>query len=364
MPLNQCSLQEHFTWFLSNPKTMVGGMISIFEPAKLSAIERSVSTSTASSLDRLPLELLHMICASLDFRSLSRLSRTSLRNKAIVESHPPYHNLMKYAPRTLNALGKTRLISAHSSALLHAALRSAQCLSCGQYGAFLFLPTCERICRLCLIRNHSFWMIPETKAKKCFDLAQRHLNKIPVMYSIPDMYNVGHYSSCGRRRRLYDVKSVKKLAIKTHGSETKLKELVPALPSLSFGDEVDEYHLFNAILNAPLEPYQSDPLTILKEKGAWDDWCGMASIHFPSLPSQDSLESGLWCVGCEHLHSNYSKLDSTTISRLVPADVEPRDYFNGMKYRARSKADFLEHVQNCHGVEMLISESGDTSDYR
>lgn len=353
------------TWFLSNPKNMVGGMISISEPAKPSAIQRSVSTSATSSLDRLPLELLHMICSLLDFRSLSRLSCTSFRNKAIVESLPAYRDLMKYAPRTLNALGKTRLISVHSSALLHTTLRSARCVSCGEFGAFLFLPTCERICRLCLIRNHSFWMIPETQAKKCFDLAQRHLNKIPVMYNVPGWCNVGHHSSCWRRRRLYDAKSVKKLAIKIHGSETEVKELVPAQPSANYGDEVDRYHLFKAILNAPLEPLQSDPLMIPKEKRtAWDDWCGMASIYFPSLLSQNSLESGLWCVGCEHLASNFSKLDPGTVSRLAPRDVEPRDFFEGMKYRARSKADFLEHIQNCYGVEMLISESGDTSDYR
>jgi hypothetical protein len=166
-------------------------MISIFKPARLLEIQRNDDTSSAGSLDSLPLELLHSICASLDFQSLSRLSRTSLRGKAIVESLPAYRDLMKYAPYTLNALGKTGLISVHSPTMLHAALHSENCVSCGEYGAFLFLPTCERVCYECLQRNASFWVVSTRQARKYFNLTERQLKSEPYMRNIPGYYLCG-----------------------------------------------------------------------------------------------------------------------------------------------------------------------------
>jgi hypothetical protein len=57
-----------------------------------------------------------------DFQYLLRVSHVSLRGRAIVKSLPAYRNLLEYAPHALAALGRTRLISLHSIATLHATL--------------------------------------------------------------------------------------------------------------------------------------------------------------------------------------------------------------------------------------------------
>ena len=89
----------------------------------------------------------------LDFKTLSDISKTCLRAIEVLKSVPEYRDLMRHAPQALAALVETRLIRYHLVATVHATLLSADCKSYGKYGAFLFLPTCERYCYHCLWRN-------------------------------------------------------------------------------------------------------------------------------------------------------------------------------------------------------------------
>lgn len=363
MSLEQWSPEELVTRLSYQSRDILKGMISISDPAKLSAVQHHDSLSSAGFLDNLPLELLHLICDLLDFRSLSRISRTSFLGKMIIESLPAYRDLMEFAPHTLSALGKTGLISVHSSAILHAELLSMHCVSCRKYGAFLFLPTCERCCYECLRRNQSLRVIPQALAKKCFNLTQTQLKTIPIMYSIPGRYFVGHTISRQRRQRLVSVKSAKRLAIMVHGSTNKVAELVPAQPPRGVTEKtLQEYHTFRYLLDAPLEPLHSDPLAMPSEKNVpSDDCCGMASIHFPSLTVENSLESGLWCRGCEYTFERlrFGKLSAHTVSGLSYPGVDPFFTLMGMQRRARSKSEFLDHIQCCYGVRKLLSQSSE-----
>lgn len=172
------------------PRHIVRGMIKITEPAKPLSNWRTLPSSPLGALDTLPLELLHTIFAMLDFRTLSHITRTCLRGIQVVRSLPEYRDLMRHAPEALAALGKTRLIFHHLATTIHATLLSADCISCGSYGAFLFLPTCERCCYHCLWRNQSLWVVPITTAKKCFGLSTSGAKTLPIMRSLPGKYHV------------------------------------------------------------------------------------------------------------------------------------------------------------------------------
>ena len=75
-----------------------------------SSLTSKSELSFLGKLDALPLELLHAIFLMLDFRTLSRLSRTCLRGVAVIESLPQYRDLTTHAPRAVGALGATRII--------------------------------------------------------------------------------------------------------------------------------------------------------------------------------------------------------------------------------------------------------------
>lgn len=178
------------------------GMIRKVTPAKPSCIRRQSLQSSLGLLDRLPAELLLLTLELLDFQSLSRMSRVSLRGKAVVEGLPAFREMMQHAPETLPALGQTRLLKYHSSSLLRQTLRSAKCASCFSFAGFLFLPTCERVCFECLHENRALWLMTRAQAKRCFRLTDKQLATIPTLYSIPGTYNVMFLISRRRMIRL------------------------------------------------------------------------------------------------------------------------------------------------------------------
>ena len=290
----------------------------------------------------------------LDFRSLSRLSRVSLQGNEVVTSLPAYRNLIEHALHALAALGHTRLISLHSANALYGTLLSEQCISCGEYGAFLFLPTCERCCYECLCSNQSLWVIPTTLARKCFDLTLSQLKQLPIMQSIPGVYFVGHKISRQRQLKLTSVKAAKELGIMIHGSTKNMAENLTARRSGGITEK--EYHTFRWLQNAPLQPLCQD-LSRLPTEGNIpnDDCCGMASVPFPSLLKNSTLENGLWCRGCDLIFERYRfrLLALNVVSDLVPPGYDAFRIFLGMQCRARSNAGFLEHITHCHGAREL-----------
>ena len=86
-----------------------------------------------------------------------------------------------------------------------------------------------------------------------------------------------------------------------------------------------------------------------------DDCCGMASIPFPSLLQNDTLDNGLWCRGCDRTFERYrfGQLAPDVVSDLVPPGCDALRSYPGMQCRARSNAGFLDHITHCHGAQEL-----------
>lgn len=170
------------------PRHVFEAMINILETPMTPQVHRQARMPSFGDLDALPLELLHRIFVMLDFTSLSSIFVTCVRGAACVESLPEYRDLMRHTPKALAALGNIGLIRLHSAATIHASLRSKDCESCGDFGPFLFLPTCKRCCYLCLRENQSFWVVPLSVAEECFQLSASQARALPQMRSIPGRY--------------------------------------------------------------------------------------------------------------------------------------------------------------------------------
>lgn len=350
------SKEELLSNLSHRPRYILNGVISVDESTKptFPKIERNVQTSMGL-LDNLPLELLHATFNYLDLQSLSRVSRVSLRGKAVIESLPAYRDLSLSARHIFATLSRARVIGLHSAAALHGALRSDRCTSCGKYGAFLFILSSERCCFVCLSRNQSFWMIPLAVAGDCFDLTQKDLKALPTMRSIPGKYFVQHRISRQRSIRLTSVKAAKELALKVHGS---IEAMASNLAAKRMHITRTSYHKTRWLQGAPLQPLSQDPWTLeIISNTPTDDFCGMGSVPFPSM-SGSSIENGLWCRGCERTFELYrsQKLDRSVVSRLVPLNCEPFQFFRGMQYCARSEAEFLEHAKHCYSATEVITK--------
>ncbi|KAK2805004.1 hypothetical protein FQN51_001098 [Onygenales sp. PD_10] len=357
MASDLCASEDLLSRLSCRPEHLLESMIRIHDPARFLSIKRDARGSSLGSLDVLPLELLYLTFNVMDFQSLSRICCVSLRGKAVVESLPGYYRLVQHAPRMLGALARTRLIRFHSTSTLYQALLSERCRSCGEFGPFIFLPTCERCCYECLHRNQSFWVIPTSMAEKCFKLTKHQLEGVPFMCGIPGTYSVGHHVSRKRKVRLVSVRAAKEVAIKIHGS---IAAIAPTGPVMGEGGaRIREFHTYKSLLDAPLEPLSQNPSTLPSQEIApRDRYCGMASVPFPSLQPDGSVEHGLWCRGCALMWEDYrfGQLASDVVTQLSVPEVSTYYVLLGRRQRARSKPEFLEHIKSCHGALELAPE--------
>lgn len=351
----QFSQEEVLGHLAYRPHYILRRVILVDESAKLSFsnIQRNCQSSIGR-LDELPIELLHAIFEILDLESLSRVSRVSLRGKNIVESLPAYRDLLLSAGHIFRILSRTRVINRHSSATLHAALHADRCVSCGDYGAFLFLLTFERCCIACISGNQSLWMVPLSVAGDCFNLTKTELKTLPTMRSIPRKYSVKNSVSRQRPIRLTSVKAAKERALQVHGSiDAMARSLAEKRPHMT----LTKFYKTRWLQDAPLQPLSQDPLTLeYVSNTPNDDFCGMGCVPFPSMTGSN-IETGMWCRGCERTSQLYhdQKLNASEVSWLVPPGCETYRYMNGIQYRARSEAEFLEHAEHCYSAREVIT---------
>ncbi|KAH8728358.1 F-box domain-containing protein [Phaeosphaeriaceae sp. PMI808] len=338
------------------PRYILTANISVDESVKLSLskIQREPQLSVGL-LDDLPLELLHDILNYLDLQSLSQFSRVSLRGRVIAESLPAYRDLTSAAGHIFQTLSRTRVIGLHSVAALQTALRSNRCISCGQYGAFLFLLSSERCCFACLSFNQSLWLIPLPFARACFGLTRQQSKALPTMRSIPGTYFVRRSISRLRPTTLTSARAAKELAIKVHGSTDAIARI---LATKHLRTTIPKPYTGIWYQNAPLQPFSQDILT-LKSIGSVpnDEFGGTGSVTFPSMVG-NVVESGLWCRGCERTFELYrfQKLDRDVVSRLAPLGCDAFRFIKGLQYRARSEAEFLEHAQHCYSATEVMTK--------
>jgi hypothetical protein len=332
-----------------------GGMI-ITEPATQSSNWRK-STSSLGRLDDLPLELLHGTLALLDFRALSHISRTCIRGIEVVSSLPEYRDLMLHAPEALAALGKTRLIRYQPAANIHLALLSADCTSCGRYGAFLFLPTCERCCYHCLWKNQSLWVISMSMAKQCFGFSAAGAKTLPVMRAIAGNYNVKHTISRRRPIQLVCVGAAKKLAIAENTLLSTRQAQRHQYSTPRSQTKLSMLRFWQGARLAPPGPQLFMKPTVNFEPN--DMYCGMASLQFPYLVPGNPVEHGLLCRGCMLFRLWWVRGDPTPahLSHLALQGRRADDLVDEYQEVARSRAELLAHVKDCPGVQRMLQEA-------
>ena len=339
-------------------------MITIPGPAKASTVQRSADNSSAGILDQFPPELLRVVFGYLDLRSIARLSQVSIRSRTIVQAFPPYQHLLKYAPSAMTALARTGCMRDHSIKTLHTTLYAESCVSCGFFGAYLFLPTCEPCCYECLRKNHALWVVSPAEAQECFGLDDHHFAQLPVMRNIPGVYGLEtdeRKDSHTQPGNFTSVKLAKTLAIEIHGSIANLPDWTPS-PQGSLRDSLESFYL-GFIQGAPLEHLECDPIMIPKRLSHLiEKHSGIASTPMPSVLPDGQLDSGLWCRGCQWSCARLLAGDEHDAERLL--GYIPNEYCNlqavcsSVENRARSRKQFVEHCQTCHGVSNLAREKG------
>jgi hypothetical protein len=104
------------------------------------------------TLNILPLEILQNILVDeLDLASLTNLRSVSRGFRSTLDSLPQYNAIISHAPSSIRALLSLEIASFFPCKALYRVLCEEKCAFCGDFGANLYLLTCNRVCYQCLI---------------------------------------------------------------------------------------------------------------------------------------------------------------------------------------------------------------------
>ncbi|KAK4242442.1 magnesium transporter NIPA-domain-containing protein [Achaetomium macrosporum] len=101
-------------------------------------------------LGRLPLEILSLICLSLDVESAVRFSHVNRTAREILASIREFRHLRVHALECLCVLLRTRVASHIDISTLYSVLTARNCSLCNSFGGFFFFPTVKRCCLACI----------------------------------------------------------------------------------------------------------------------------------------------------------------------------------------------------------------------
>lgn len=339
----------------ASPHAELLGNLSLGPPYEPSMIHYPPSTSTTAALpelpsrpssggelDRLPLELLHEIFPSLDFGTLRDLRAANFRTRDLVDSFPAWRCMTQHASSTLRALADTQLIMHFSSGQLYATLRSDRCEFCNKYGAFLFLPTAQRICFNCHLDNPDLRVLTVSAAATCFGLGKDQIKLLPTMLSLPARYGLEKVRMLQSKRPwLVSIARAREIGIKLHGSREKMEARVEAATVRRMA-KFDQ-RLRNPPVNRrrPREPL--DPKWILGSQE--DPFRFVASMYFPSVDERGgTVERGLNCSGCQDRLARFSR-QSHIVAGLLELRKRQRTSY--------SRQEFLAHLKECPDAKRI-----------
>lgn len=334
------------------PHRMETGMVMAVELPNRLKPRIWETTSGLGWLDRLPVEVLHMSFTHLDLVSLLRVTRAARRGHELVLSMPDYSHTFQHASEALSALSGTRILSVHAISRISHVLRSAECVSCGNFGAFLFFLECERVCWRCLSRNQSMWVMPRSEAGRCFNLSAKQLKQLPCFRSIPGRhYLVLWHISRGKPLIMVGVRAAKRLALQVHGSQAALQAYLDTCRSFI---KQESYYASAHLHRANLQFTKHDPCRVIDPANTTNDYYnGMASVPFPYQAAWNTpADAGVWCKGCNWTYE-HENIVPDDMQRLFPSAYGRHTWFY-LALRERRTEEFLAHAKCCYGMRSMV----------
>lgn len=243
-------------------------------------------------LEILPLEILQMVLLPLDIQSITQFRRINRQARLVVDQIPQYKQIIAHAPASIRGCLSIGTGSSFSCQDLYDTLRTADCDSCGDFGGYLYLITCRRVCFLCFTGKTDYLPLRRSDVVRKFGLRSEHLAKLPSLKSVPGRYSPFEIK-CRRRITLYDHSAALEAGIAVHGDSKSMEQY--ASDNLANKLEVYESRKATSTGVVPRRPksedfdaHQSNPLRF------------MGIIRAPVFDARmPDPQWGFHCIACE-----------------------------------------------------------------
>ncbi|PYI16789.1 hypothetical protein BO99DRAFT_464678 [Aspergillus violaceofuscus CBS 115571] len=243
-----------------------------YQPRASSSLRKQQQQQQHSSWILLPLEIIRMIFLDLDMLTLSHLRSVNKTTKQIIDSLPEYHLLHTHAADTLRLLDVTQCTHHFSVGQLYWELRHPQCRTCGDFGPFLFIPTCTRSCFACNRTHSQYRMAPIKVVFSWYGLSlDNDWHRLPLVHTLDCTRWTQH------ERMLVSI------------AQAKALHLQLAAPQARRSHTGDRRNSSNTWTPSPT-----------RYSEYWGSrWRLSATVAFPYYdPVARSVETGVYCLGC------------------------------------------------------------------
>ena len=191
-----------------------------------SGIDLTSGQKDLGDLEIFPTELIIQMISYLDLRSLAKLRFVNKYAHRFVASLPKLKAVITHAQKALYAMHITGTDQFITLETLYSRLCTAECEVCGDFGIYLSLIACKRVCYICFTEDRSFYPLRTSHGMGQYGLSQREIKKLPYLTCYP-----GHYAAnCHRpsnhirgNLKLYDRETVKMAAMIRYGSIDQMK---------------------------------------------------------------------------------------------------------------------------------------------
>lgn len=134
----------------------------------------------------------------------------------MISALPAYHAIIKYAPASLRACLSLQSAPWTTCFDLFRALCSSECAGgCGAFGAFLYVPRCERVCYYCFTMNTKWQLMPVPFVKAHFGVKSEQIQNLPIFRTVPGFYRNRRARHISQRFNCVDAKDLMALIYPT-----------------------------------------------------------------------------------------------------------------------------------------------------
>ncbi|KAI8679458.1 F-box domain-containing protein [Fusarium keratoplasticum] len=282
------------------------------------------STTPFPFLDRLPPELFHIIISQLDLASLHALRRTNRRAAELLYSHSEYNTLITHAwdaVRGALCINTAKIITCKQ---LHEKLCTEKCDGCGDFGGYLYLLTCKRVCFVCFSERKRYFPVPPSLACRKYWISSEVVDTLPHMKVMPGVYSPARVASV--ESVFVDSESALNAGLEIHGSSDVMTETVIEKEM----ERINEYSRRRyeaAFSEEDPKPFVEPPEVFLSrcDERVNNPHRFLAIVPAPWFNKAKQLtEQGFHCIGCE--------------------DLEKMPFHHRRRFTATS---FEEHLEEC-----------------
>lgn len=137
-----------------------------------------------------------------------------------VDSLPQYRAIFINAPNSVRAALSLEVASVCSCKKLYDTLCTDKCSVCGKFGAFLYLPSCERTCFQCFTTETRFLPMTREHSKFYWPITSKDLETahVPIARSVSGRYENVIPKLQRARLPLVDYLAAGRAALSVHGT--------------------------------------------------------------------------------------------------------------------------------------------------